>query len=262
MSILQTIILGIVEGITEFLPVSSTFHIIFASLFLGIEPDTFTKLFDVVIQSGAILAVLFLYFGNLRKDPSLIKKTLVAFIPTAVLGFIFYKTIKQNFFEAYSYIFYVFVLVGFVFLYFEKQVKKGKINPEKEIDELTYRDAALIGLFQSLAFVPGVSRAGAVILTMMFLGFRRADSAYFSFILSIPTIFSAGLYDLYKNPGALAIGNGNLVSLLIGFFVAFVSAYFVVRWFIQYLQNHTLKLFGYYRIAAGLLLLLGLIMFY
>jgi len=255
MNILESLILGLIEGITEFLPISSTFHLIFASQFLKIKADDFTKFFTVFIQSGAILAVLFLYGKDLKKDFGLVKKTLVAFIPTAGLGAILYKTIKQTFFESYFLMIGLFILVGILFFVFEILVKKKIIIPRKAIRELSYRDAFLVGLFQCFAFLPGVSRAGAVILAMMYLGFRRADSAYFSFILSIPTMFSAGLYDLFKTRNLVITSSENVLLLAIGFLTAFIIAYLAVKWFISYLQKHSLHLFGAYRLVVGLAIL-------
>lgn len=252
MGILESIILGIVEGATEFLPISSTYHLIFASQFLKVAADDYTKLFNVFIQSGAILAVLLMYTGRLKKDRKLVIKTCVAFIPTAVLGVLLYRTIKQIFFESYFLMTAIFLLVGFLFFLFEALVRKNIIKPEKSIEALTYGQAFLVGLFQAASFLPGVSRAGAVILVMMLLGFRRDDAAVFSFILSIPTIFSAGLYDLYKTRDILAASTENIFFLCVGFVTAFVVAYFAVKWFISYLQRHTLNLFGAYRLAAGM----------
>jgi undecaprenyl-diphosphatase len=255
----DAILLGIVEGLTEFLPISSTFHLIAAARLLGHGEGEFAKLFEVFIQSGAVLAVLLLYWGRLKKDTALIGKMLVSFIPTALLGALAYGTIKRVFFTSYFWMVGIFILVGLVFFIFEALVKKGTLSPRKTLVELSYRDAFIIGLVQSLAFFPGVSRAGAVILIMMILGFRRADSAAFSFLLAIPTIFSAGLYDLYKTRELIFSSVSNIIILLVGSLVAFLVAIVAVKWLIRYLQNHTLNIFGYYRLAAGLLFLLTIL---
>jgi len=255
MNFLESLILGIVEGLTEFLPISSTFHLIFVSQFLKIQENDFVKLFHVFIQSGAILSILFLYLKNLKRDLDLVIKTLIAFVPTAVLGAILYRAIKQIFFESYSLMMTIFILVGILFIAFEILVKKNIISPRKTISELSSRDAILVGFFQALSFFPGVSRAGAVILTMMALGYRRADSAYFSFILSIPTMFSASLYDLFKTRNAILSSSQNVFLLCIGFLTAFVVAIVAVKWFISYLQRNTLSLFGAYRFVLGLIVL-------
>ncbi len=260
MDFLESIVLGVVEGLTEFLPISSTYHLIFASQLLRMGEGDFIKLFNVFIQSGAILAVVVLYWKRIKRDRALVKKTLAAFIPTAILGVVAYKTIKEVFFESYAWMTSIFILVGVLFLVFEGLVKRGLIQPRKPLSELTYRNAIMIGLAQSLAFLPGVSRAGAVILAMMVLGHRRDDSAAFSFLLAIPTIFSASAYDLYKTRAVLLASGPQAWALLVGFISAFAVAYFAVKWFIRYLQNHTLNLFGIYRLAAGSLLLLLLLL--
>ena len=256
MSLLAALFLGIIEGVTEFLPVSSTFHLILASKALKIEAGDFSKLFDVVVQSGAILSVVWLYRDRLRKDWDLLMKTAMAFLPTAMLGVLLYKTIKTVFFESYVAMVIIFIAVGIIFLVFEALVRKKILKPEKTVSVLTWRDAILVGLFQALAFLPGVSRAGAVILTMMILGYKRSDSAFFSFFLSIPTMLSAGLYDLYKSRDVLIHSNANLLVLAVGLATAFVVAFFAVKWLISYLQRHTLGLFGWYRIVMGMIFLL------
>ncbi|MGB7294547.1 MAG: undecaprenyl-diphosphate phosphatase [Candidatus Aminicenantales bacterium] len=253
----DAIVLGIVEGLTEFLPVSSTFHLIAAARLLGSGDGEFTKLFNVFIQSGAILAVLFVFWKRLRKDRALVTKTLAAFLPTMALGILAYRTIKDVFFDSSTWMIGIFILVGFVFLVFERLVKGGTLSPRKALTELTYRDAVLAGLAQCLAFFPGVSRAGAVILMMMVLGFRRDDAAAFSFFLAVPTILAAGAYDLYKTKEMLIQSVSYIPVLAVGFLAAFAIAAFALKWLIRYLQTHTLNLFGFYRIAAGVLLILA-----
>jgi undecaprenyl-diphosphatase len=255
----DAILLGIVEGLTEFLPISSTFHLIVATRILGAGEGEFAKLFNVFIQSGAILAVLFVFWERIRKDSALVKKTLVAFLPTVVLGVLAYRTIKTIFFNSYNWMIVIFILVGLVFLIFERLIKKGIFTPGKALASLTYRDAVLAGLAQALAFFPGVSRAGAVILMMMVLGFRRDDSAAFSFFLAVPTILAAGAYDLFKTRNLLLQSVSYIPVLVVGFAVAFAIAAFALKWLIRYLQTHTLNLFGFYRIAAGVLLILALL---
>jgi undecaprenyl-diphosphatase len=257
---LESIILGIVEGLTEFLPISSTFHLIFVSKVLGAGDGDFVKLFNVFIQGGAILAVLALYWKNLRRDRALVGKTLAAFTPTALLGVISYVLIKQVFFESDLAMTVVFILVGLVFFVFEGLVKKGWLRPEKPLSELTYGSAVIIGIAQCLAFLPGVSRAGAVILAMMILGYRRADAAAFSFLLAVPTLLAAGIYDLYQTREVILHSVNNALLLVVGSVVAFAVAYLAVKWFIRYLQRHTLKLFGAYRLIIGSVLLLALLL--
>jgi undecaprenyl-diphosphatase len=259
MSLWEAILLGIVEGLTEFVPVSSTFHLIAAARVLGRGEGEFAKLFEVFIQSGAILAVFLLFYRRLKRDPALIKKILTAFLPTVGLGVLAYRTIKNVFFDSYGAMIAIFILVGIVFLIFEGLVKKGVLSPRKALGEMTYRDAVLIGLAQSLAFFPGVSRAGAVILIMMLLGFRRDEAAAFSFFLAIPTILGAGAYDLFKTKDLLLQSVSYIPVLAVGFVAAFAVAGLALKWLLRYLQSHTLNLFGFYRLAAGVVLLLAML---
>jgi undecaprenyl-diphosphatase len=252
MDAVRVLVLAVVEGITEFLPVSSTFHLIMTGRLLGMAGGEFLKLFEVVIQGGAILAVVWLYRDRLKTDRRLLLLTGAAFLPTALLGAILYKTVKSVFFEAYSAMVLIFIAVGVVFLLFEVLVRRGVFKPVKDIAALTWRDAFLIGLCQAASFLPGVSRAGAVILIMMVLGYKRSDSAFFSFFLSIPTLLSAGAYDLYKSRDLLLSSGSNALSLGLGLAVSFIVAFFAVKWLIVYLQRHSLVLFGWYRIGAGL----------
>jgi len=259
MDFIQAIILGIVEGITEFLPISSTFHLIFASKLMGIQQSEFTKLFEVFIQSGAILSVIILYFREIIRDRDLMLKTLVAFLPTAVIGLILYKVIKTVFFNSPILMLVVFVAMGLVFIITENLIKKGKINLKKNISNLSYKEVILIGVIQSLAVVPGVSRAGAVLIGMMVMSYKRDESAKFSFILAVPTILAASALDLLKSKDYLMSHTSEIVLLMIGFVAALISSYIVIKWFIKFLKTNSLVLFGYYRfIVAAILLLLGL----
>lgn len=253
MNLIQAIILGVVEGFTEFLPISSTFHLIFASKILGISQTEFQKLFEVFIQSGAILAVVFLFFNEVKKDFDLMKKVVVSFLPTAVIGLALYKVIKNVFFESNFLMLGMFVGMGVVFIVVEKiRVRNGR---DRALEKLDYVQAILIGVFQALAVIPGVSRAGAVMVFMILLGFKRKESAKYSFLLAVPTIFSASAYDLWKMRAILtATTLGLFWQLIIGFFVSFVVSYFVIKWFIGFLQQKTLIPFGIYRIICGALL--------
>lgn len=260
MNVIQSIILGIVEGITEFLPVSSTFHLIWTSTFLQLEQSEFVKLFEVFIQGGAILAVVFLYTKEILNNRQLFVKLILSFIPTALVGFGLYKIIKGVFFERTDVITVAFLLIGIVFLIAEYFIQKGKIKIDKNVSKLSYKQAILVGLIQSLSILPGISRAGAVILGMMFLGYKRDESAKYSFMLSIPTILAASVYDLYKMREVAFGSTDKMGVLLIGFAVAFVSAFIGVKWLIKYLQNNSLAFFGWYRIGVGIILLILLTM--
>lgn len=259
MTIIQTIILGIVEGITEFLPVSSTFHLIWTSQVLNIAQSDFLKLFEVFIQSGAIIAVVIIYAKEILKNKNLMKNLFLSFIPTAIVGLLLYKVIKGVFFENLILSTSVFLFVGLLFLIFEKKVKNKFFKLDKNLDKLTFRKAIMIGIIQSLAVIPGVSRAGAVILGLMYFGFKREESAKYSFMLSIPTIFAASIFDLYKMRTLIIQNSGNLYLLLLGFFMAFISAFIGIKWLIGYLQNHSLEFFGWYRILVGIILLFMLV---
>lgn len=258
MTIIQSIILGIVEGFTEFLPISSTFHLIWTSTVLGLAQTEFVKLFAVFIQGGAILAVVFLYWREILSNVSLFKKLVISFIPTAIVGFALYKIIKGVFFESMVAMTVIFILVGIVFLILEYLIQKGKLSIKRDIHDMSYKEAVMIGFFQSLAVMPGVSRAGSVMVGMMSMGFRREESAKYSFMLAIPTILAASALDLIQMREVLAANSSYLSLLMIGFAVATISAFFMVKWLIRYLQSNSLNLFGWYRIVAGIILLLFL----
>lgn len=250
MNYFQSIILGIVEGATEYLPISSTFHLIWASKIMGIPQTEFLKAYEVIIQGGAILAVGFLYFRTFLTNRQLLFKTIVSFIPTATLGLLMYKIIKESFFESYGVQLVIFALVGLFFVFFEK----SNIKLNKTLKDFNYKDALIVGLIQVLAVFPGVSRAGAVIVGMMYLGIRRSEAAKYSFLLAVPTLAAASILDIYKSLPLLTTQSGNTGLLIVGFASSFVSALFVVKWLIGYLQKNTLEYFGYYRLVVAILL--------
>lgn len=259
MSIFQSIILGIVEGITEFLPISSTFHLIWTSTFLDLPQSDFIKLFEVIIQGGAILAVVFLYWQEVLNNFSLFKKLIVSFIPTAAVGFALYKIIKGVFFESSITMTVIFIIVGVIFLIIEYLIARKKLTVSRELDTMSYREAIFIGLYQSFAVMPGVSRAGSVMVGMMLMGFRREMAAKYSFMLAIPTILAASGLDALQMRDVLVANSNHLNLIIVGLIAAFISAVFVVRWLIRYLQGNTLVMFGWYRIIAGIILLLMLL---
>lgn len=257
MNIIQAVILSVVEGITEFLPVSSTFHLIFSSKILGIEQTEFIKLFEVFIQSGAILSVFILYFRHLLKNKQLAFRVAVSFVPTAVVGLGFYRFIKAMF-EAQWALAAVFMIVGILFILIEKMFEQRQVQLTKSLKDITYTDAVIIGLCQSFAVIPGVSRAGSVIGGMLLMKYKRVDAATYSFMLSIPTIFAASAYDLYKMRDVIAGNSSNMTLLAVGFIGAFVSSFFIVKWFLKFVQTNTLEFFGWYRLALGIIILLTL----
>lgn len=249
MTLFDAVILGTLEGLTEFLPISSTGHLILASHFLGLEQTDAHKTFEVCIQLGSILAVLFLFAKKLLVDKMLWVKIILAFLPTAILGFLFYKTIKGLFgIETVS---IMLVVGGIIFLVVEYLRRNHDDTKDKTISDLTLKQSFLIGLFQSLSMVPGTSRSGATIIGGIFTGLSRKSAAEFSFLLAIPTMLAATFYDLYKNRATMIIDDYSL--LIVGFITAFVVAYFTVKAVINFLTNHTFIVFGIYRIIVGLI---------
>ncbi|MFH0864417.1 MAG: undecaprenyl-diphosphate phosphatase [Candidatus Gottesmanbacteria bacterium] len=256
MNFLQAAILGIVEGLTEYLPISSTFHLIWTAKLLRITQTDFQKTFEIIIQSGAIMAVLVLYLKTILRDFNLIKKLVVSFFPTAIIGLILYKVIKNVFFESFFVQIAIFALVGLLFIVLEKIWAKKQFF--RLANQISYPEALMIGLAQALAVFPGVSRAGAVILSLMFLGVKRDEAAKYSFLLAVPTLLSASALDLVKSRSILLQQANNIPLLLVGFMASFVSALIVVRWFINYLQNNKLSSFGWYRLIV-VTILIGLL---
>lgn len=257
MNLLNAIIQGIVEGVTEFLPISSTAHLILVSKFLHIPQTDFQKFFEVFIQSGAILAVIFLYFKYIFKHKDLIKNIVFSFIPTAIIGLALYKIIKKVFFESNILIVGAMILFGIVFLIVEHLVKTKKLELKKDLQKVTWKEAVIIGLSQAIAVVPGVSRSGIVMVSMMGLGYKRDESAIYSFLLAVPTLFAASALDVFKMRSIIfSTSQGNLMYLFVGFLVSFITAYISVKWLISYLQKNSLVLFGWYRIILGALLVI------
>ena len=251
MTFLHAAVLGIIEGLTEFLPISSTAHMIMGSRLMGLQQTEFLKFFEVFIQVGAIFAVVFLYFKqffNMR----LIKQLLCSFIPTAIVGFLLYKVIKTIFFESNVLIAFSLISIGIVFIIVEKM----KLKEHKSIAQMTLQTAVLIGLAQSFAVVPGVSRAGIVILAMMLLGFKRDESAQYSFMLALPTLAAAALLDVVKMRNMkLSLNEIEMVAL--GTIISFAVAYMSMKWFVGFLQKKKLTIFGVYRIVVGIIALVA-----
>lgn len=252
MTILHAIILGIIEGLTEFLPISSTGHMILTSSILGIPETEFVKTFEIAIQIGAILAVLSLYFKKLIMSPPLWGKLIVAFIPTGIVGFLAYETIKMYLFNPLTVS--ISLIVGGVILILLNKWTERK-SSYASIEKVSYIDALKIGVIQCLSMIPGTSRAAATIFGGVFAGFDRKQAAEFSFLLAIPTMAAATGYDLLKSGITFSSGEWQLLS--IGFITALISAIFAVRWFIAFLTKHGFKLFGYYRIVIGILFLIA-----
>lgn len=252
MDTLQALVLGIIEGITEFLPISSTAHLILGSKLVGLSQSDFVKSFEIVIQFGAILAVVYLYGKDLITSKHWVKKIAVAFIPTGIIGFVLYKLIKNFFMESYAIVAWSLLIGGALLILFEL-IFKEKESAKDNIVDLPYWKCAVIGVFQALAVVPGVSRAAATIIGGLMLGLKRKTIVEFSFLLAVPTMLSAGGYDLYKS-GANFSG-GDYWSLAIGFVVSFIVAVFSIKFLLNYIRRNNFISFGIYRIIIGLFFL-------
>ncbi len=252
MTILDAILLGIVEGFTEFLPISSTAHLILTSRMLDIPSSDFLASFIIAIQLGAIGAVVCLYWRTLVFDFETMKRVVVAFIPTALIGFALYQVLKNVLIENLVLIASA-LLLGGVFLVVFEYFFARKAAPVESEGVMSYTTAVCIGLAQALAIVPGVSRAGATIIGGLMLGVPRTTIVEFSFLLAIPTMLAATGYDLLKSGSSFAARDWELLAL--GFVVSFIAAYACVRWLIRYVQTHSFMIFGYYRIILGLFIL-------
>jgi len=252
MGILDSIILGIIEGFTEFLPISSTGHLIVASQYLGIDQTAVTKAYEVIIQFAAILAVVFNYSDKITFEKiELWKKLILAFIPIGAVGFVFSHQIKEMF--NIQTVAIMFIIGGIIFLIAEKFYDETKAHIN-DVEEVTYKQALLIGLAQVTALIPGTSRAGGTILGAMFVGLSRKASAEFSFLLALPVMTAVTGYDLLKHYKEFS--DANFLVLGIGFVVAFIMAYITIKLFLKFLEKFTFVAFGIYRIIFGTVLLI------
>jgi undecaprenyl-diphosphatase len=253
MSVLQAIILAIIQGITEFLPISSTGHMVIASSLMGISENSFTKLFEVVVQLGSILSVVVLYWKRFFQTIDFYFKLFIAFIPSAVVGIIFSKQIDA--FLENALVVGLSLLVGGVFFLFVDKLFKQ----EKDIkDDLpNYAKSFKIGLFQCIAMIPGISRSAATIIGGLTQKLTRKAAAEFSFFLAVPTMFAATckkLFDYYQT--GITFDNYSISLLAIGNIVSFLVAMLAIKTFITFLTKHGFQLFGYYRIIAGIIIIL------
>jgi len=254
MNYLYAIILAIIEGLTEYLPISSTGHMIIVSSFMGIASDDFTKLFTIVIQLGAILAVVVLYWKRFFQSLDFYFKLFVAFLPAAVLGLLFNDLIEELL-ESPVTVAIMLVIGGFILLNVDKWFSATANTLEKQ--EVSYLTALKIGFFQVLAMIPGTSRSGATIVGGMTQKLSRKTAAEFSFFLAVPTMFGATAYKLYKYyKTGLVLSSQEINFLLIGNIIAFIVALLAIKSFINFLNKSGFKLFGYYRIILGIILLL------
>jgi undecaprenyl-diphosphatase len=272
--------LGIIEGLTEFIPVSSTGHLILVGDWISFPADQGGKVFDVVIQFGAILAVMWFYrirlwqlihgtLTGVHSEVLFMRNLLVAFIPAAIIGAIFIHTIKNLFYSS-SVVAVTLIVGGFIMLYVERRsnnVSHGDADAEDtvterhatahSIEEISWKQALGVGFAQCLAMVPGVSRSGSTIIGGMIAGIQRKTATEFSFFLAMPTMLGATVYDSYRNFGALS--QHDVVGIAVGFIAAFLSALLVVRAVLKFVSNHTYRVFAWYRIALGILV--GIMLF-
>ncbi len=256
MTIIDAIILSFVEGLSEFLPISSTGHLVLTSELLGIQQTEFVKSFEIIIQLGAILAIVVLYFKTLLKNKEVWKRIMIAFLPTAIIGFALYKVIKQVLIGN-TMITVLALLFGGIALIVLELIHKEKDHHKERIEDISLKTAFFIGVFQSLSIIPGVSRAGATIIGGLFIGAKRKAAVEFSFLLAIPTMLAATGLDLIKS--GFSFTQEEYFLLSIGFVTAFIVAIFAVKFFVKFVQHHTLIPFGIYRIILAILFLIFVI---
>ena len=267
--VLVAVILGIVEGITEWLPVSSTGHMILVNQFLQFSDEKFQEMFLVVVQLGAIMAVVLLFWNKIfpfnfkykKSNESFVKwdimqlwfKILVSCLPAAVIGVLFDDIIDEMFYNAVV-VAGALIIYGILFIVIENW-NKGRRPAVRRVSEISYSTAVIIGIFQVLAaIVPGTSRSGATIIGALLIGVGRSVAAEYTFYLAIPVMFGASLLKIVK--GGLSYGAMGWTTLLVGMFVAFIVSLFVIRFLMSYIRKHDFKVFGYYRIVLGVIVLL------
>lgn len=250
MDLFKAIILGIVEGITEFLPISSTGHLILTSHILGLKQTDFIKSFEIAIQLGAILSIVFLYWKSLFTKWEVIKKIIIAFLPTAVLGIVFYQIFRDFLLDNKSIVLWALFWGGIFLIVFERFYAE-KENHIEDISKISYRKSFIIGVFQSVAMIPGVSRAAATIIGGLILGLKRKTIVEFSFLLAVPTMLTATIFDLAKNAGQFSFEQFDF--LLAGFITSFIVALFTVKFLLYFIKKHTFVSFGIYRIILAIL---------
>lgn len=253
MTIFDSIILGVIEGFTEFLPISSTGHLIVASEFLGLDQTAMTKAYEVIIQFAAILAVIFNYKDKFSMEKiDLWVKVFLAFIPIGAVGYIFSDQIKTLF--SIEVVAVMFIIGGIIFLIVEKFFIHEDAQTIDEIEQITYKQSMIIGIAQVFALIPGTSRAGSTIIGALLVGLSRKASAEFSFLLALPVMTAVTAYDLLKHYKEFS--DSNLITLGIGFVVSFFVAYLTMKLFLVFLEKFTFVAFGIYRIIFGVVLLI------
>ena len=260
--LIKAALMGIVEGLTEFLPISSTGHLILAGALLGFD-DEKAKVFDIAIQTGAIFAVILVYWQKIRdtlvslptdkQAQQFALNVFVAFVPAVLLGLLFGKAIKANLFTPVV-VASTFILGGFIILWAERrQARNPAVARIQDVEAMTAMDALKVGLVQCLAMVPGTSRSGATIIGGMLLGLSRKAATDFSFYLAIPTLIGAGVYSLYKDRALLSLADVPMFA--VGLVFSFISAWLCIRWLLRYIATHSFVPFAWYRIAFGIVVL-------
>ena len=260
--LIKAAIMGVVEGLTEFLPISSTGHLILAGALLGFD-DEKAKVFDIAIQTGAIFAVIMVYWQKIkstvvalptqRQAQRLALNVVIAFLPAVLLGLLFGKAIKAHLFTP-TVVASTFIIGGLIILWAERrQARNPAVARIHEADDMTALDALKVGLAQCLAMVPGTSRSGATIIGGMLLGLSRKAATDFSFYLAIPTLIGAGVYSLYKERALLSLAD--LPVFTVGLVFSFLSAWLCVRWLLRFIATHSFVGFAWYRIVFGLVVL-------
>jgi undecaprenyl-diphosphatase len=256
MDIIQTIVLAVIEGLTEFLPVSSTGHMILASYIMKIHDQAFVKTFEIAIQIGAILAIVMLYYKRFIQGIAIYIKLFIAFIPTAIIGFLAYKTIKTYLFNPLG-VSLALIIGGVILIVIDKWVVTRE-SRYVELEDISYKNAFFIGLAQCVSMIPGVSRAAATIIGGVGNGLNKKQATEFSFLLAVPTMCAATAYDLLKTEATFS--SHEFMLLAIGLVVAFISAWLAVKVFLKIIENHGFKAFGYYRIAIGIIFILYMVL--
>lgn len=264
LQLIKAFFLGIVEGITEFLPISSTGHLIIVGKWIEFT-STEGKVFEVVIQLGSILAVMWIFrarlikmiTGTLKRDPvevAFTRNLIIAFLPSAVIGFLFIKMIKALFFQP-AVVVVTLILGGLIMLWVERVRQPGQANlrvvTATTLESISWKQALIVGFAQCLAMIPGTSRSGSTIIGGMLAGIERKTATEFSFFLAMPTMLAAASYDMYKNAGL--ISQADMLAIAVGFVTAFLSALFVVRAILTFISKHTYRAFGWYRIVLGVI---------
>ena len=259
MLLLKAAVMGVVEGLTEFLPISSTGHLILAGALLGFDDDK-AKVFDIAIQTGAILAVIIVYWQKISTTVRALPRSadaqrfalnvFIAFVPAVILGLMFGKAIKANLFTP-EVVATSFIIGGFIILWAERrQTRAVRIA---EVEDMRWQDALKVGLVQCLAMIPGTSRSGATIIGGMLLGMSRKAATDFSFYLAIPTLIGAGAYSLYKDRALLSMTDAPMFA--VGLVFSFLSAWVCVRWLLKFISTNSFEVFAWYRIVFGLVVL-------